>query len=755
MTTGGTASARWTLFEHVIVRSTGFPWDLLEQLRQPASWAAASELAAARGEAAVLRTRAPRLNPPSRGNVARLRSGRTLPHGVTGDERWLDAWNATAERSQRAEQRLAEVFDCEQVACERSLEELAAGDRFRQAVAASSPAVLADLERGRRSARLRRQLASYVQRFCAKNETVSFFGPINYGRVDEHAPTGVSVSWSGPSKIVDRRTHVASWLLAALVDGIAFSDGVAPWLVLRPGAGSRSRLASPLQHADGTSTLLTLAAAGGEDLDEVLAAAREACRSGRATHQLDVPVTALMPLHDLARRLAGLPTSARWAHLDVLAELLRLLDGFGALDASGAVEACTRAHAVVSAHVGDVRPPEGRGQFYADRLPLREECVGDLRLRIGGERAAELRREVAEVLDLLALAAVNRRDQARHRLARRLGDRSVPLWKVVAAAPSTPAPPDDWLTGAVAALVREGDTEIDLSRLDRPPSAGLDDEPLVCSVDLLVAAHDVEAWAAGRYQVALGDIHDTALISPWALQFHPQAVAVDAQLAMAIGRLPHREPLVTVLPARRSGLTPPDPPGVTAELGGASGRAAVWTVPFDELVVHSDGRSARLHAPSLSSDVTLHNGELDTLVHTAFALPRIRALGLGLGTHTPRVRWGRVVVQRERWDLPADELAGLHAARVDRELVREAAELWQRHQLTEPVFASIAGERKPLLVDPASPLLLRGLVNRSRSAPSVVLTEVLPQPSDLWLRDSERRHTCELRCVYARDGGAS
>jgi len=25
----------------------------------------------------------------------------------------------------------------------------------------------------------------YLQRFCAKNETQSFFGPINYGHLDE------------------------------------------------------------------------------------------------------------------------------------------------------------------------------------------------------------------------------------------------------------------------------------------------------------------------------------------------------------------------------------------------------------------------------------------------------------------------------------------------------------------------------------------------------------------------------------------
>ena len=62
--------------------------------------------------------------------------------------------------------------------------------RFLEAVASSSPPVARDLIAGREGARLKRQVASYLQRVCAKNETMSFFGPINYGGVE---PTVVDV----------------------------------------------------------------------------------------------------------------------------------------------------------------------------------------------------------------------------------------------------------------------------------------------------------------------------------------------------------------------------------------------------------------------------------------------------------------------------------------------------------------------------------------------------------------------------------
>src|SRR5207237_4389746 len=141
------------------------------------------------------------------------------------------------------------------------------------------PAVYRDLEAGRRGARLERQLAAYAQRFCAKNETTGFAGPINYGLVDGGSDGDVEVSWSGPRRLVGRRGHVASRVLRALGERIAFDDEVAPWLVLRPksfqaspdrAAGAVGRLAG---GADGRTCLRVLADRLGLSAGEATAAA--------------------------------------------------------------------------------------------------------------------------------------------------------------------------------------------------------------------------------------------------------------------------------------------------------------------------------------------------------------------------------------------------------------------------------------------------------------------------------------------------
>ncbi|HEY4026745.1 MAG TPA: hypothetical protein VGO86_09970, partial [Candidatus Dormibacteraeota bacterium] len=265
-----------------------------------------------------------------------------------------------------------------------------------------------------------------------------------------------------------------------------------------------------------------------------------------------------------------------------------------------------------------------------------------------------------------------------------------------------------------------------------------------------VRADDVSAWADGAYELVLGDIHDTVLLWGWPLQFHPERERVEAGTAAALAALGQRLPLVTILSSRRTGLPPIELPGPVAELGGVSATAQPWRVPFDDLVVESDGREARLLSRGLGSEVRLANGELEGLAQAAFALPQLRRPALDLGPRTPRIRLGPLVLQRERWSLTGEDVAELMAARGDLERLRAACRVWARNGIPERVFAKAAGERKPVLVDLASPLLLRLLWRLLARGEEMTLTEMLPGPDELWLEGPDGRHTAELRCTFLR-----
>ncbi|MFY1827211.1 lantibiotic dehydratase [Myxococcus fulvus] len=757
----------WTLFPHLVVRATGFPFDWLERLGCPESARCARALEAERRALDALRAQGPRVHRPPRELLSALKAGRPIDtENLDSPERFAE-WNTRAGAAQQAEAALASALERELPAVETQMEALCREPRFLEAVASSSPPVARDLLARREGSRLRRQVASYLQRLCAKNETMGFFGPINYGRVDAQAPTGVTLRWSGPETLVGRNTFAASWLVQGLVRAIAFDPDIASWLVPRRKAFAEmpARKAGPtpesaeellpriVELADGTRTLAALASSLGVAPGMAREALRLGCDKALLTHQLEVPSAVHHPVDDLAQRVAALPGAGARRHVEGLSTLLELMGRYGAADASGKM-ALQDAFARKAKELWGVAPPTERGpaseshNFYQDRLPLREECGGDLRLEVGGERARELGARLEPALAWMAEAAWRTRDAAREAVARKVGSRTVPFWKVAAAAADLPVPLDTTMAELLAKSVPDAAARsVELGAVERPSWDPARTLPLVTSVDLLVGATDVEAWGRGDYTLVMGDIHDTALVWGWALQFHPSRAKVESEMVRALGALPRSVPLVTVLPSRRTGLLPSEFPGPVVELGGVSSHASAWRIPLDDLFVESDGKSARLVSKRLGSEVCLYNGELESAVHTAFSLPRIRPLKVSLGEHTPRVTLGGVVVQREQWKLDAAACEALLACKDDRARLRVAVGLWDARGLPPCVFAKFKGERKPVLVDVRSPPLLRVFLNLLEQKEEVLLSEMLPGPEQLWLRGPSGRHTVELRCT--------
>jgi len=847
----------WQMFPHLIVRTTGFPWEMLERLRCLETLDAARRCLRAEQALQKLRVDAPRLKHPPRAVVAALKAGRAVPLEQVEDASLFMEWNRAAVELKGAQEAFERAFDSESASAKAALRELATDARLLEAVASSSPPVFEDLSRGRWSARMERQLAGYLQRLCSKNETMSFFGPINYGRIEPDAPTGIDLSWSGPLLLTGRRTHLASWLIQGVAHRIAFDPGVAPWLVLRlkgfaepPLPPRRQRLGELLvdkavltpwqleralaiqakqpskqrlgellvesghcggadvdaalaaqtridqtlarqgrsgdseetsllhrlmRTVDGTRNLTALAKALGLPLEQLLPVARSAFEKKLVTHPLELPSASAQPLVELIERLSGIPGPAARAHLAPLGELRRRMERYGALDAAAKVRLNEETREFVQT-VWQVRSPlekperpiaeapeEGgvpleqrktQAHFYVDRLALREECRGDLRLVLRGERATELVQRLVRPLDLLGRAAESTRQRARERVAALMGKRRLPFWKVVAAFSQEAIPFDDSVSQSIAKAIPDAKaSRHELGATALPAAQPTLELPLICSVDLLIAARDVEAWGRGEYELIMGDIHDTALVWGWSLQFHENRLRVEEEMLQALGALSKPMPMITALASRRTGLLPSEFPGPVIEVGGVSARPSAWRLPFDDLEVESDGKTARLLSRALQSEVSFYNGELESLVHTAFALPRIRPPRVDLGAHTPRILVEGVVLQREQWTLPTAHAQALLSCKDDKARLRAALQLWDELGLPAYVFAKLPGERKPILVDPSSPLLLRTFVNLlEHRGGEAVLSEMLPGPSQLWLGGDAGHHTAELRCVFLRGG---
>ncbi|HZM76533.1 MAG TPA: lantibiotic dehydratase [Candidatus Limnocylindrales bacterium] len=659
-------------------------------------------------------------------------------------------------------EKLAELAAAATIAAQEHLARFGEDARVREALAMTNPGLLRDLSNGRTSTRLRHQLASYLQRLCAKNETTSFFGPINYGTVDPDADPGVAVTWAGPKVLIGRRAHLAASVNDAVTRWVAFSEPVRPWLVLRRRSGlptpKLTDLAARLLHRlDGRSTLRVHSQALATDLTATGQAAGELVEAGLATHQFQAPAASPDPLGLLWSRLMFTPAGDIAALTDYLRELMALRDGFCADDADGKSSRQKAVSALVQGlgqGLGQGTPGRvAAGQFYQDRLPLREECAGTLRLTVTGDAARQLRQRLSPALEFLARLAIRRKVLAQQAIGRRLGERTVPLWRLAAALPNDAPDLDARLRGRLAAAIGPGtDPEVDLSTVDVSDLVpGREPYGVVCSADVMICAASLAGWRAGRYTPVLADVHDTALLTDWALQFHPDAARVRARMHEMCAPGWNGMPVVCVLAGRRTGIPPLEPPAIIAELGGLPEQPNVWQVDLADLTVVSDGQRARLFSPQLGSEVQLYNGELNTLAQTAFGAARVRPPGLRVGSHTPRLRYGATVIQRRSWTVPVSRLVGL-ASGPPEQLLVDAHRVWREFDLPTLVFVKLPGEAKPMLAAADSPLLLGALARiASRRDGTAIVSEMLPGPDQLWLSDADgQRYTAELRCVFVR-----
>ena len=152
------------------------------------------------------------------------------------------------------------------------LAEVARDPRFREAVAWQSRDALAHaIDKHARGvpegpSRVRRReevVASFWQRYCTKNDTIGFFGPLGWGRFSERDPTTVR----GGAPEHERVVHLENWA----VEAVASAAGVAPLVPMSPfpERALRERLAR--ERPDALQALDRLEAAR----DAVAAARRE------------------------------------------------------------------------------------------------------------------------------------------------------------------------------------------------------------------------------------------------------------------------------------------------------------------------------------------------------------------------------------------------------------------------------------------------------------------------------------------------
>ena len=688
----------------------------------------------------------------------------------------------------------------------------ATDDRFREAVTWQNPQLVRNcldrvVTRTRRDDRGRYHestIATYLQRYCLKNDSVGFFGPVGWARV-EPEDIGLTVK-PGPGLMARRTTYFEDWAVEAVAEVVAARPEVWPWLRPRMAryatlTGRILRLpfvkpltltpaeAQLLSRCDGRRTVRELA---GEPVDPATVGALLRLRDHGAL-QIDLSdAPGTWPERELAARIEAIgDPEVRGRAAAPLTELVAARDEVSA--AAGRPDrlaAALQALAGTFERITGREPTRAAGRTYAGRTLVYEDTVRDVDVRLGRLFTGRLAGPLGLVLDS-ALWLVNTLGQRYEARARGLLDRSgqdaMPLHQMLAGLlpellePGVSSAPSPTIEDAVAELQRRWHRVLDLplaacaeTRRHRVSAAAVAERaaaefatgpPLWStarwhSPDLMVAADDPEALARGDVDVVLGELHcasNTLEGRVFAAQ-HP-AVERLREAAKASGV----DDRILVVPRRGSALT-------SARISRAvevllpsytylfTGAPAFPTPPGAAVVPVTD-LSVRRRGDALV--VAHRHGEeyrfLEVIGDPLAALFLNGFRPVAGGPHRPRVTIDRLVLAREQWTFPARDLTW--ASVFDEGRRYALARRWRAaHGMPERCFYRVPTERKPVAVDFRSLVLVNQfakMIRRSAEtgpAATVTVTEMLPDVDRLWLSDADgARYTAELRAVAVFD----
>lgn len=626
------------------------------------------------------------------------------------------------------------------------------------------------------------KLIHYAQRYCAKNETIGFFGPVSWALLG--TPDAAPVLHGSPLTTRAAAVCVEVSLVQAAIDHYAGQDRLRPLLPLRRNPvvsvlGSIMRMppgrevelsasqAAAWDEIDGTRCAQELAA----NDDRYREAAESLIALGAVLVGPDVPMDSQPErvLGALADRLPDPEASQLRTALKELAACKTQL--FNATSAEDVAAGQRRLAVALSAVLPDVGQASvgrvfGRGLAYLESrseavLRLPRTCVQELGrpLTLVLDTAAWLAREVGECFEERAVRAYGRLASAG----------PVRLDALLFALAGE-------LEGAPGSGVHEVVNDFQQRWLGvigdvSPRRIQLRGDDIAPRVRALFPT-GMPGWAAsvqhspdvlmrkdpdsGALSWVLGEMHTAWNTLENRISF--ATCGFDATTMTDLTAVDMRAGRVVTMFARRSDhVSPRSSPPLSSCLPGQyrywcfsadrtmpPAGAEEWASTQFEVFRSLNGlvaRCPRWEAPLIELVGDLLSG----LVVNRFRL-------LAPAQHSPRVTIDRLVIARERWRFEASGVLGGYSD------PRLAAEHAARSVLAagtpRHVFVLSPAERKPVYVDLESPPLRRLLAHVARRAmrcdEAIDIVEMLPEPGALWIETDEGAVTSEIRLAVAQ-----
>lgn len=704
---------------------------------------------------------------------------------------------------------LAQYEDAEQ-SISRHLQEVVAMPPFREAVTWQNKRVVSDvldrLADGSRGKRKRGEelVGSYLQRYCVKNDTIGFFGPVGWASWDDGIRTlRVQI---GSRPLASRRVYFEDWAIQALADRLSADSRFLPWAVptpapyarldgrvLRLSGGSHETIsaeaAAVFRACDGQVTarqiadrLLANPFLPFDEASQVFDALRSLSHSRRIWWGFQVRLSDPLPERHLRAQVEGIDDP------DLRREALQPLEQLEAARAEVAraagqpdklASALQRLDEVFETVVGApaTRSP---GETYGARTVVYEDCQRAASVALGPELMDRLIPPLDIVLGSARWFCHSIADvflDALQGAYDRCGGARIHL-------------PDFWLqvqslfygTGPNAA----SEVRLELQRRwGELLAAGVGQDEVVLrsenlahraqelfnttrsgwtggcyqSPDVMIAASDIAAIARGEYQFVLGEVHagTNTLINHSAVQQHSDPTALLEQLHADLG-----EPRVMPLISRSGTRQPIRVQTVVDPRHDIEVQFSLDAVPLNpqralrlfDLYVERD-TTAGLVVRSYDGAHSFLLLDVFGQLLSGFVADKFRICS-DEGKSTPRIKIDNLVIQRRQWRTPCESLVPTENSDSDANGYL-AFRTWATSVgLPRFSFVNFRWERKPLYLDLDSPLYVRAILRQMRKASkrledrgsTVAFSEMLPAHDQLWMPlDRVARCTSELRLV--------
>jgi hypothetical protein len=690
----------------------------------------------------------------------------------------------------------------------RAIADTAADADFQEALTWQNP-VLAQLLHdvgvgpGRRTKERQRELtiANYLQRYCLKNDSIGFFGPVGWATADPDTPGLVVVP--GKQLIARRTTYFEVWAVDKVAAAIAGQGRVTGWL--RPRRIRSTYLAGNVLHRPhrkpvaltGAEVAILLACDGRATVSEVLAAS--GVPNGRAVLTRLAELGALRldlegPMHAwperlLAERLDQIADPGdRTAALEPVERLLRARDTVAASagDATRLRQALTDLGVVFEEITGS--PATRRaGELYAGRTLVYQDSVRDVRVELGAVVTQALAGPLGLVLDSVRwlVNEITARyrllfDELLDREIARSGSGSVPFQRLLtAASPYLSAPTARAALTEIAAAAA-ADLQLRWQKVLGPSSAQrrhqvssdaisariaefFPDRPVAWSgarqhsPDIMIAAASPGDVERGDFLLILGELHVACntLDSRLFVEQHP-----DPARLIAAEQADHGQRRIVAiaakdLPAVTSRTSPPSATLGPGQVYWSSGDIDSVDPPEPATVLPAAAMTVTRRGDALVVQVMPSGAEFDFFEVIGDMMGGVVTNAfqpVAPAAHQPRVTIDRLVLSREQW---AFQVADTGWAFVKNEQERYyQARRWRReHDLPERIFVRVPVEAKPVAVDFRSIVLVNLFARHVRHTKDAghaqySVSEMLPDLGQLWLSDhAGRRYSSELRFV--------